>query len=68
MAASSQERLPTWTAFPILDSVWAAGAHLMGRVTYVERAASWPASVSEYARSMNEIPKGHASCSSQIGR
>lgn len=26
----------------ILDSVWAAGAHLMGRVTYEEMAAVWP--------------------------
>ena len=41
----------------ILDSVWAAGAHLMGRVTYEEMAAFWPASKSEYARPMNEIPK-----------
>jgi dihydrofolate reductase len=41
----------------ILDSVWAAGAHLMGRVTYEEMAATWPTSDSEYARPMNEIPK-----------
>ena len=41
----------------ILDSVWAAGAHLMGRVTYEEMAAFWPTSTSEYARPMNEIPK-----------
>src|SRR5437870_10585899 len=41
----------------ILDSVWAAGAHLMGRVTYEEMAAFWPTSKSEYARPMNEIPK-----------
>jgi dihydrofolate reductase len=41
----------------ILDSVWAAGAHLMGRVTYQEMAAFWPTSTSEYARPMNEIPK-----------
>src|SRR5438876_3655478 len=41
----------------ILDSVWAAGAHLMGRVTYEEMAEFWPTSTSEYARPMNEIPK-----------
>jgi dihydrofolate reductase len=41
----------------ILDSVWAAGAHLMGRVTYEEMAAFWPTSTSEYAQPMNEIPK-----------
>jgi dihydrofolate reductase len=41
----------------VLDSVWAAGAHLMGRVTYEEMAAFWPTSTSEYGRPMNEIPK-----------
>jgi dihydrofolate reductase len=41
----------------ILDSVWGAGAHLMGRVTYEEMAAHWPTSDSEFARPMNEIPK-----------
>jgi dihydrofolate reductase len=41
----------------ILDSVSAAGAHLMGRVTYQEMAATWPTSTSEFARPMNEIPK-----------
>ena len=41
----------------ILDSVWGAGAHLMGRVTYEEMASAWPTSTSEFARPMNEIPK-----------
>jgi dihydrofolate reductase len=41
----------------ILESVWSAGAHLMGRVTYEEMAAVWPSSTSEYAQPMNEIPK-----------
>jgi dihydrofolate reductase len=41
----------------ILDSVRAAGAHLMGRVTYEEMASFWPTSTSEYAAPMNEIPK-----------
>jgi dihydrofolate reductase len=40
-----------------LDSVKAAGAHLMGRVTYQAMAAVWPTSTSEYAAPMNEIPK-----------
>src|SRR5436189_5877710 len=50
---SEDEAVKRW----ILDSVWAAGAHLMGRVTYEEMAAFWPTSTSEYARPMNEIPK-----------
>jgi len=41
----------------ILDSVWGAGAHLMGRVTYEEMASVWPTSTSDFARPMNEIPK-----------
>jgi len=41
----------------ILDSVWGAGAHLMGRVTYEEMASYWPTSTLEFARPMNEIPK-----------
>ena len=41
----------------ILDSVWAAGAHLMGRVTYEEMASFWPTSTHEFAAPMNEIPK-----------
>ena len=50
---SDDEAVKRW----ILDSVWAAGAHLMGRVTYEEMAAFWPTSTSEYARPMNQIPK-----------
>jgi dihydrofolate reductase len=50
---SEDEAVKRW----ILDSVWGAGAHLMGRVTYEEMAAFWPTSTSEYARPMNEIPK-----------
>ena len=40
-----------------LDSVWGAGAHLMGRRTYEDMAAVWPESSSDYAAPMNEIPK-----------
>lgn len=50
---SEDEAVKRW----VLDSVWAAGAHLMGRVTYEEMAAFWPTSTSEYARPMNDIPK-----------
>jgi dihydrofolate reductase len=41
----------------ILASVSAAGAHLMGRVTYEEMATVWPTSDNDFARPMNEIPK-----------
>ena len=41
----------------ILDSVWAAGAHLMGRVTYEEMSSYWPTSTHEFAAPINEIPK-----------
>jgi dihydrofolate reductase len=41
----------------ILDSVWNAGAHLMGRVTYEEMSSIWPTSSSDFAAPMNEIPK-----------
>jgi dihydrofolate reductase len=47
------EALKHW----ILDSVWAAGAHLMGRVTYEEMASFWPTSTSDFAQPMNELPK-----------
>jgi dihydrofolate reductase len=40
-----------------LDSLWNAGAHLMGRVTYEDMAEAWPGSSSDYAAPMNEIPK-----------
>jgi dihydrofolate reductase len=47
------ERVKRW----ILDTVEAAGAHLMGRVTYEEMASYWPTSTDDFARPMNEIPK-----------
>jgi dihydrofolate reductase len=74
---SEDEAVKRW----ILDSVWGAGAHLMGRFTYEEMAAFWPTSTSEYARPMNELPKvvfskrlrhadlrGGRNCSSRSGR
>ena len=50
---NGDENVKRW----ILDSVSAAGAHLMGRVTYEEMASVWPTSDSDFARPMNEIPK-----------
>lgn len=40
-----------------LETVQGADAHLMGRVTYLDMAAAWPESDSEYAAPMNDIPK-----------
>jgi len=40
-----------------LEWVRAAGAHLMGRVTYEAMAAYWPTSTHAYAAPMNDIPK-----------
>jgi len=40
-----------------LAKLRAAGAHIMGRATYVEMATYWPTSTSDYAAPMNEIPK-----------
>ena len=40
-----------------LDRVAKAGAHLMGRTTYLEMADYWPHSEHPYAAPMNDIPK-----------
>jgi dihydrofolate reductase len=40
-----------------IKRVAAAGAHLMGRVTYQEMAGYWPHSTDAYAAPMNDIPK-----------
>jgi dihydrofolate reductase len=50
---NGDDRIKHW----ILDSVWGAGAHLMGRVTYEEMSTAWPGSTSDFAAPMNEIPK-----------
>jgi dihydrofolate reductase len=34
-----------------------AGAHIMGRVTYLEMAAHWPTSTEVFAAPMNDVPK-----------
>jgi dihydrofolate reductase len=38
-------------------SLGKAGTHIMGRVTYEQMAAHWPAATGEYAESMNRLPK-----------
>jgi dihydrofolate reductase len=52
-AVQEDEELAQWK----LDRVAAAGAHLMGRVTYQEMASHWPNSTDPYAAPMNDIPK-----------
>ncbi|QSQ21837.1 dihydrofolate reductase family protein [Pyxidicoccus parkwayensis] len=41
----------------VVDGLWNAGAHLMGRRTYGDMAAHWPKSTAPYAAPMNQIPK-----------
>lgn len=41
----------------LVDTLWQAGVHLMGRVTYKDMAAHWPTSNEPFAAPMNEIPK-----------
>lgn len=43
----------TW----IVDTLWQAGVHLMGSVTYHAMAAHWPSSTEKFAPPMNQIPK-----------
>ncbi len=42
-----------WTC----ETLWQAGAHLMGSRTYQDMAAYWPTSTEPFAAPMNEIPK-----------
>jgi dihydrofolate reductase len=41
----------------IVDSLWQAGAHIMGSRTYADMAAYWPSSTDAIAPPMNQIPK-----------
>jgi dihydrofolate reductase len=41
----------------LLETLWQAGVHLMGRRTFSDMAAYWPSSSSPLAASMNAIPK-----------
>jgi dihydrofolate reductase len=40
-----------------LASLRQVGTHIMGRVTYEQMAAHWPAATDEYAAFMNKLPK-----------
>jgi dihydrofolate reductase len=42
-----------WT----LESIWSAGAHLMGSRTFHDMKAYWPTPTDPFAAAMNEIPK-----------
>ncbi len=53
MAIPEGAELKQWK----LDRVSEAGAHLMGRATYLEMASYWPQSEDPYAAPMNGIPK-----------
>jgi dihydrofolate reductase len=50
---NTDEEATKWT----VENIWSAGAHLMGRRTYHDTAAYWPAATEPYAPPMNEIPK-----------
>jgi dihydrofolate reductase len=52
-AVREDDELVNWK----LHRVAAAGAHLMGRVTYEAMASHWPTSTEPYAAPMNDIPK-----------
>jgi dihydrofolate reductase len=52
-AGGISDDLKAW----ILESVWGAGAHVMGRGAYEEMAAYWPTSSEAFAAPMNELPK-----------
>jgi dihydrofolate reductase len=41
----------------MVDTLWQADTHIMGRVTYEGMAAHWPTSTEVFAAPMNEIPK-----------
>ena len=53
VAVPEDAELVSWK----LDRVARAGAHLMGRTTYLEMASYWPHSEHPYAAPMNDIPK-----------
>lgn len=53
MAIPEGDELKQWK----LERVSKAGAHLMGRVTYLEMASYWPQADDAYAAPMNDIPK-----------
>ncbi|MFO1249345.1 MAG: dihydrofolate reductase family protein [Alphaproteobacteria bacterium] len=50
---SMDEALTYW----IVQDIWKAGLHIMGRRTYEDMAAWWPKSSEPFAAPMNMIPK-----------
>jgi len=52
-AGDGDDGLTHW----ILDALDQVGTHIMGRVTYHEMAAHWPASTEAFAAPMNTLPK-----------
>lgn len=53
VAIAEDAELKQWK----LEHISTAGAHLMGRRSYLEMSAFWPHSTDAYAAPMNEIPK-----------
>jgi len=51
-----------------LDEIMAAGALLLGRVTYAGFAAAWPAMKNEFADKMNSMPKYVVSSTLEQGK
>jgi dihydrofolate reductase len=53
VTASPDDEADNWK----IETLPNAGAHLMGRVTYLEMAAHWPTATDKFAAPMNDIPK-----------
>ena len=53
MFKTIDESLTKW----IVEHLWEAGVHIMGRKTFQDRASYWPTSTELFAPPMNEIPK-----------
>jgi len=50
---SSDEGSTLW----VLEAIWQAGLHVMGRKTFETMASYWPSSTNRFAEAMNSIPK-----------
>ena len=50
---TSDEGSTVW----VLETVWQAGLHVMGRKTFETMASYWPSSTNRFAEAMNSIPK-----------
>jgi dihydrofolate reductase len=51
------ESIDDATSAWIVERLWQAGVHIMGRRTFEDMASHWPTSTEPYAAPMNEIPK-----------